>query len=589
MSMIRRFSHQAKDTLGEIGMATAKGGNPFGSMVEGVGGLVSKMGVVGLVAGTAFHTFVGNVEKTMEKVMELRHEAVKLGASMETISTLKFAARDDFETATHGITKLHEKLGEAINGDVEAQKKFTKAGVEWEELAGQPLENQLDLIAKKFGSLGSNEQKAAFAVGLFGKAGAEMIPTLEKMGAGMDALKKKADERGKLFTDQDAIKMKALKEDVEWLSVSRFWDKASLFFATANYEANHGDPRHLEIEAYNKRTQDEKAARAGELASAQANLNLIEERHAETLKKLQDPNHKEVEFLKEVTALYTGAKISLEDYDLTIKKFEDDLSNSLGAIGQKSGPELFIDTLDKIDNAYKKLVASAVKAQAAEEQRAKDAGRGTPEKENAYQNAVVESLARRDEAYKRADEARRRFETNAANAIIPLPPNHLQDYLDRAKEIDEAEKRAKGNADQNHALAEKRRAASLEKFRRDLGIAETPLEHYGTQLTEVKQLEAAGRVEEAKELLGLASQQLAASQKLDEKRPPAGFDLGSAAEFSARNAFQRGDYAQTSPVEAMRSALDRIDSGLKSRDKVNEQLLDALRKGNLTITVVKEQ
>lgn len=176
-------------------------------MSESLGGLGSAierikvpfLALAGVMAGGAI--FKETVTGVVELGVELGHLSEKLGMTTEEVSRLTNAASfsdvgiDAFAT---GMKKLSVSINEAQAGTAQSAYAFQAMGISVVDSAGKTksLEKILLEIADKFTHYADGANKSALAVALFGRAGADMIPFLNRGSAGIAELEQKSDMLG---------------------------------------------------------------------------------------------------------------------------------------------------------------------------------------------------------------------------------------------------------------------------------------------------------------------------------------------------------------------------------------------------------
>jgi hypothetical protein len=116
---------------------------------------------------------------------ELNKLSQKTGVAVGDLAGLKGAADlsdVSFEGLTGSLTKLSVKIVDAAAGSREASSAFSAVGVSFKTADGQIKQTGTFVkeIADKFANMQDGPGKAAIAVKLFGKTGAELIPLLNQ-------------------------------------------------------------------------------------------------------------------------------------------------------------------------------------------------------------------------------------------------------------------------------------------------------------------------------------------------------------------------------------------------------------------------
>lgn len=134
----------------------------------------------------------------------------KTGIATEKLGELSYAAKvaggknvNDLANAFKFLTKSMARTGEESSKQAEA---FEEIGVSATDASGKMRDTDevFGDIADKFQGLADGPEKAALALKLFGGAGTEMIPILNKGREGLAELKKEAEELGLIIPAEQA-------------------------------------------------------------------------------------------------------------------------------------------------------------------------------------------------------------------------------------------------------------------------------------------------------------------------------------------------------------------------------------------------
>lgn len=162
---------------------------------------------------------VGMVKNFIQDQIELGSKindtAEKLGVTTEQLQKFQFAAGlsgVEAESAAQALGFLNKNIGAAITGGAEQADTFRKLGIVLKNNDGvRELNDIVPEVADAFAKLGSDQERTALSMQLFGKSGASLIPLLKQgsgelaklsgefdaLGGGLDdAFIKKADEAG---------------------------------------------------------------------------------------------------------------------------------------------------------------------------------------------------------------------------------------------------------------------------------------------------------------------------------------------------------------------------------------------------------
>jgi len=198
---IRRLGNSLQGLQGQAKNA-ALGFNNLKGAVAGFGAAI---------AGSAIVAGLGAViKKSIDAGDELFNLQAKTGVAASALIGIGNAAKladVDVGTLGKGITKLNVNLVKAAEGNEDLARKFQALGVDVKDANGQvvPADKALKQIADRFADMPDGAQKAAAAVALFGKAGADLIPLLNEGAASMEKFTYKVGEdfaaRSDLFND----------------------------------------------------------------------------------------------------------------------------------------------------------------------------------------------------------------------------------------------------------------------------------------------------------------------------------------------------------------------------------------------------
>ena len=198
---IRRLGNSMQGLQGQAKNA-ALGFNSLKGAVAGFGAAIAGSA---LVAGLS-----AVVKKSIDAGDELFNLQAKTGVAANALIGIGNAAKladVDVGTLGKGLTKLNVNLVKAAEGNEDLGRKFQALGVNVKDANGQvvPADKALKQIADRFADMPDGAQKAAAAVALFGKSGADLIPLLNEGAASMEKFSYKVGEdfaaRSDLFND----------------------------------------------------------------------------------------------------------------------------------------------------------------------------------------------------------------------------------------------------------------------------------------------------------------------------------------------------------------------------------------------------
>lgn len=147
---------------------------------------------------------VDGIKGVINTLDQLDDMAEKTGIAAESLSALRYAGEvvgTPLEALATGVRKLSLNMAAAAGGSKEQAMAFQALGISVKGLDGslRGSDKVLGDIADRFAGFRDGPEKAALAVELFGKAGADMIPLLNKGSDGIKELKEEAARLGVVF------------------------------------------------------------------------------------------------------------------------------------------------------------------------------------------------------------------------------------------------------------------------------------------------------------------------------------------------------------------------------------------------------
>lgn len=188
----------------------------------------------GLTAGISVAAFAGHVREVIDMADELNKMSQRVGITVESLSTLRYAAdlsgvsMQDLEGL---LVKLNKKMGEASVGSDEAAKFLRQFGVDVQGVRDGTVKTDeaLKQIADRFANAPDGINKTAAAAELFGKQAAKMIPFLNQGREGIEALESEARKLGVQMATETAQKAEQMNDQLRSLKFAS--EGATLAFA----------------------------------------------------------------------------------------------------------------------------------------------------------------------------------------------------------------------------------------------------------------------------------------------------------------------------------------------------------------------
>lgn len=167
-----------------------------------IGTLVGAAGIAGLVSGLGAFA-----KRSFEAADAIGDAAERAGVAVESLSRLKYVAEQndvEFGALTIAIKRWQVTLSQAASGSKDAGDALKLLHLNASQLKGLRLEDQLKIIADQFARIRDPADQTRVAVELFGRAGEQLVPLLNKGGAAISDLTAEADRLG-ITLDQNTV------------------------------------------------------------------------------------------------------------------------------------------------------------------------------------------------------------------------------------------------------------------------------------------------------------------------------------------------------------------------------------------------
>jgi len=165
----------------------------FGDSVKSLGvklAAIGGAGVGGLLAASKVFADVGSEVFDMTK---------RTGLSAEAVSELGYVASQagvEMAGLEGGVKKMQKALGEAAYGSAESVDAFDNLGLSVLELLAMSPEKAFTLVGDRISAIQNPTMRAAAAMKVFGKSGADLLPMLEDGADGLSKMRQEARDLG---------------------------------------------------------------------------------------------------------------------------------------------------------------------------------------------------------------------------------------------------------------------------------------------------------------------------------------------------------------------------------------------------------
>ncbi len=208
-----------KKVQAEAEKAAAKQSHGFLGLNRVLGSTSALLSGLGVALGVGqFQQWIRSSVDAADQIDELGQ---KVGASTENLSALSMLARtsaSSLEEMGSALAKQNKLLGEAAAGNPKAIATLRALGLTLADFKGKDAVQVFELLAQRIAALPSPIQKTKTAMDIFGRSGANLIPTMDALASeGLGAVIERARELGVLIDDRLAQSAAQMNDDFELL------------------------------------------------------------------------------------------------------------------------------------------------------------------------------------------------------------------------------------------------------------------------------------------------------------------------------------------------------------------------------------
>ena len=203
---------KALDKVGNAAKKTARDVSVLKTIEIGklIGSGVSQLANAFTDAARSAVSYAKSVANAVDATQDL---ANRTGIGVEALQSLQVAAKlggvDDVTVAFDKLTVAIGKAGES--GDTGA---FDRLGLNFEQLRSMSPEEQFRAIAAAISALPGEAERAAAAVAIFGKSGAQLVPFLSNLGA----IEERAKKLGIVLSEQQVGNIAGMNDALDLVS-----------------------------------------------------------------------------------------------------------------------------------------------------------------------------------------------------------------------------------------------------------------------------------------------------------------------------------------------------------------------------------
>lgn len=192
VSVVISAVDKTREAFSSISRSLNDAGNQFGKFQAVLGGL-------GLAVSAV--SFGAMIKGAIDAADHLNDLSKQTGVAVNVLGGLGLAAKSsgvDLDSVAKGMGKFAKNMVETASGSGEAQAAFEAMGISVKDASGnlKSTDAVLKEVAGKFALYEDGPAKAALAIKLFGKSGAELIPMLDEGSAGLNKFQEQFEKYG---------------------------------------------------------------------------------------------------------------------------------------------------------------------------------------------------------------------------------------------------------------------------------------------------------------------------------------------------------------------------------------------------------
>jgi len=156
---------------------------------------------------------IGRAAKSLDETAKLARRLGMSASSIQAFSTVASEAGVSSERLNVMLTFMSRQLGQLAQGNAQAVKAFGMLGLTMADLQGLSPEEQFTLISQRIQALPNQSQRAAVAMMLFGRSGAEGLNFIAAAAGGaVTEMTKLQDQLGVSMTDQQVAGIEMMND-----------------------------------------------------------------------------------------------------------------------------------------------------------------------------------------------------------------------------------------------------------------------------------------------------------------------------------------------------------------------------------------
>ena len=166
-------------------------------------------------AAFAVHEIAEWIGSTQEAAEHIERLGAQLGATTDEVQQVGSVAKitgTDFDQMAQSLERMQLRLRELQSASNPTQAALKAIGIEAKDFVDLPIPAQLNTLAEAFSRFADGPTKTAAAMAILGRAGAEMIPALDRGRDGFAELEKASRQAGAVMSENDVHALSDAKE-----------------------------------------------------------------------------------------------------------------------------------------------------------------------------------------------------------------------------------------------------------------------------------------------------------------------------------------------------------------------------------------
>ncbi|MFH1845190.1 MAG: hypothetical protein ABIF77_18545, partial [bacterium] len=208
-----------KKVQAESQKASAKQARGFSGLNRVLGSTSSLLGGLGVALGV--RQFQQWIQSSVNAADQIQKLGQKVGASTENLSALHLLARTSASSLGEmgaALAKQNKFIGDVAEGNPKAVATLRDLDLTLKDFKGKDSVQIFELLAQRITALPSPIQKTKTAMDIFGRAGANLIPTMNALAdEGLGRVIERARELGVLIDTRLAESARQMNDDFELL------------------------------------------------------------------------------------------------------------------------------------------------------------------------------------------------------------------------------------------------------------------------------------------------------------------------------------------------------------------------------------